>query len=578
MLRRALPLFALLVPFAAHATAPQLIPVTGYLTDATGAPVNNQVDLQLKIYATANGGSAIWQETQTVNVDNGQFTVYLGEQSPVDLAIFDNNPALYIGMAVDNGAEMTPRFTIATAPYAGYAQYCDDAASVGGIAATDLRQVGDQVSWNDLSGVPNGLSDGDQDTLYTAGTGLSLSAQNQFSVDQPTVEGWAKAVAYDTLSELRTQLDSVYQAKQSCPAGNFLTSDGSGGWTCTSTSTFASGSQLTTLNTNLDGIQRACPSFGTQTYNASSGSWSSCPSTWTCGTSPTHAGCVSSSQYASCKAILADASFVSSGQDGLYYIDPDGNGANNPPFQAVCNFTLAGGGWTLAVNLDTNDGTMRDYNDVSFWLADNSIGPSNAPLQNDFKSLAYGSVPVNEILIWAHQEGLAFSSPAPLARYAVSNPNAGKTFLQLMQMPADTQLAAAPVQRTGTVSAPGAYARNAGDVFIDDGLPLIVNSTGAGGTDAKNTVRIGTDFTAVCSTVSCNGHNVQGGYGGYHHRPSSGDYPLSYEAEPSFGYHPGEMGFGTNFVNNNGCGNSVWTNTCAPTVATLQVDFAIWVR
>lgn len=134
------------------------------------------------------------------------------------------------------------------------------------------------------------------------------------------------------------------------------------------------------------------------------------------------------------------------------------------------------------------------------------------------------------------------------------------------------------MERSGRVSAPGAYTRNAGDVFIDNGLPIIVNSTGSGGTDAQNTVRVGCNFLSLCPTVTCNGHNVQGGMGGYHIRTASGNYPLTYEVMPNFGYHPGPMGFGDDFVNNNGCGNSVWSNTCGPEVARLQVDFAVFVR
>ena len=218
MYRRALPLFALLAPLAADAAPPPLVPVTGYLTDSTGAPVNDQVTLHLKMYATANGTVSEWEEAQTVDVDNGQFTAYLGQSTPLDLVVFNDNPALFLGMAIDNGAEMTPRFVVATAPYAGYAQYCDDAATVGGIDPLDLRLTTDKVAWSDLQGTPAGLNDGDQDTLYTAGSGLSLSTGNQFSADQPTIEGWAKLAAYDSVTELRLDLDSVYATKSSLAA------------------------------------------------------------------------------------------------------------------------------------------------------------------------------------------------------------------------------------------------------------------------------------------------------------------------------------------------------------------------
>lgn len=237
MYRRALPLIALILPFAAEASAPPMVPVTGYLTDSTGAPVNDQVTLHLKMYTTANSTTSLWQETQTVNVDNGQFTAYLGQSTPLDLSTFNDNGALFLGMAVDNAAEMAPRFVVATAPYAGYAQYCDDAASVGGIVPGDIRLTSDPLLWSDLSGVPVSLADGDQDTTYTSGPGLSLSVGNQFSADQPMIEGWAKAVAYDTVTDVRAVLDSVYMAKQSCTTGQVLVADSSGNWTCTSPST-----------------------------------------------------------------------------------------------------------------------------------------------------------------------------------------------------------------------------------------------------------------------------------------------------------------------------------------------------
>lgn len=277
----------------------------------------------------------------------------------------------------------------------------------------------------------------------------------------------------------------------------------------------------------------------------------------------------------SCKQIIT----VNPGaKTGTYWLDPDGVGVN-PAFEAYCEMGYAGGGWTLVLNLDTNDGAMRGYSDTDFWLKpDKLYGVASTALQNDFKGMAFGTVPGGEILVWAHKEGGEWSTPSAWARGTVVSGLQGKTMADWLAQPANTPLSTGKVDVSGSVSKPGAYSRNAGDVFIDNALPFILNSTGKGGTDAQNTVRIGTDFGSICAIVDCNGHNVQGGYGGYHIRPSSGGYPLTYEAEPSFGYHPGPMGFGDNFVNNNGCGNSVWSNTCGPTSATLQVDFAVFVR
>ena len=62
----------------------------------------------------------------------------------------------------------------------------------------------DGVSWGELSGIPSDIADGDQDTTYTAGAGLTLSG-TAFSV-------------------------------QSCSNGQFLAADGSG-WACASIAT-----------------------------------------------------------------------------------------------------------------------------------------------------------------------------------------------------------------------------------------------------------------------------------------------------------------------------------------------------
>lgn len=75
--------------------------------------------------------------------------------------------------------------------------------------------------------------------------------------------------------------------------------------------------------------------------------------TWNCTSDPAHAGCVSGSQYQSCKALKADASFT--GGSAFYWIDPDGPGAL-APVRAYCDLANQGGGWTLcAVTNGTNN-------------------------------------------------------------------------------------------------------------------------------------------------------------------------------------------------------------------------------
>ena len=208
-MRSWIPLLALL---ATPAWAdPGTIPVQGELSDADGAPIDNALSVTFTLYADDIGSTTLWTETQTVDFDLGAFTANLGSNETLDMAIFRDQPNVWLGIAIDGGDEMD-LIRIGSAPYAGYAQYAGsavDAETVGGLAPEDLRQVGDTVSWADLDGIPSDLTDGDADTTYTAGAGLSLSG-TEFTADSGWVSAQAQAVCYDTVGELTADLDAYY--------------------------------------------------------------------------------------------------------------------------------------------------------------------------------------------------------------------------------------------------------------------------------------------------------------------------------------------------------------------------------
>ncbi|MFO0760013.1 MAG: DNRLRE domain-containing protein [Byssovorax sp.] len=64
----------------------------------------------------------------------------------------------------------------------------------------------------------------------------------------------------------------------------------------------------------------------------------------------------------SCLAILNGGGSVGS---GVYYIDPDGGGPI-APFQAYCEMTADGGGWTLAMRVQSANSAFRDFYS-SYW-------------------------------------------------------------------------------------------------------------------------------------------------------------------------------------------------------------------
>jgi hypothetical protein len=247
----------------AVAQAPASLPVQGYLTDTEGTPLEGTADLTFTIYNAS--GESIFTTTQTASLERGAFSVLLGGQgNALDLALFRDNSVLELGISVDGGEELSPRFEIATSPFAGFAQYAGDAATLEGLAATDFARAsdslgglscsaGDVPTWDgsawgcgaasdtlsdigcmagqvakfdgtawtctgefavaanlatvattgsfaDLANVPADLADGDNDTTYTAGAGLTL-ANTQFALDYATLDGrWVNSGEADSIT------------------------------------------------------------------------------------------------------------------------------------------------------------------------------------------------------------------------------------------------------------------------------------------------------------------------------------------------------------------------------------------
>ena len=228
-----------LLQVPAFAQAPALMPVQGVLTNADGVPLDGSAQVTFTLYDAPTLGTAFYAETLSVEVANGVFSVYLGTDvnNPLDLVNFQM-PEIYLGLQVEDNAEMIPRFRLATTPYAGFAQYCGDASSLGGQTSADfaptththafgeVTNVPDFAAdthghpWGDLTGVPAGLADGDDDTRYTAGAGLN-AAGTMFSVDDSYVQrrisqtcpnGGLRQVNADGTVECDTDDNTTYQA------------------------------------------------------------------------------------------------------------------------------------------------------------------------------------------------------------------------------------------------------------------------------------------------------------------------------------------------------------------------------
>lgn len=128
---------------------PQLLSYQGQLNQSNGQPVNGALSITFLIYDLPTGGSAIWTETQTVNVSNGVFGVQLGSSQPLAAQVFDKDE-LYLAIKVGADVEMTPRQRLTSMAFSQRAE----------VLSQPIVPIGGIVAWHkSLAGTPT-LPDG----------------------------------------------------------------------------------------------------------------------------------------------------------------------------------------------------------------------------------------------------------------------------------------------------------------------------------------------------------------------------------------------------------------------------------
>jgi len=108
------------------ADVPNIINFQGYLTDGSN-PVDGSVEATFRIYDAASGGNVLWLETRSLSVNEGYYTVLLGEITPVEIT-FDGN--VWIGVQITGQSEMSPRYQITSTPYAYTSKYADSTSAI----------------------------------------------------------------------------------------------------------------------------------------------------------------------------------------------------------------------------------------------------------------------------------------------------------------------------------------------------------------------------------------------------------------------------------------------------------------
>jgi len=97
--------------------SPQIINYQGRLLDGTNL-VNGTVGLSLRLFSASSGGSALYEDSNSVAVVDGLYSAFIGDH-PTNMAFLValTNPAVWVEVAV-NGATLTPRERLASVGYA----------------------------------------------------------------------------------------------------------------------------------------------------------------------------------------------------------------------------------------------------------------------------------------------------------------------------------------------------------------------------------------------------------------------------------------------------------------------------
>jgi hypothetical protein len=187
---------------------PQTINYQGLLEE-DGVPVDGMRSIVFRIYDASAGGNILWEETQSVTLSGGVFSIMLGSTEPIPASVFDGGRR-WLSVSVEGEAEILPRGEIVSVGYAYFAEASDtssyaetagqaesalsadqavDAGLLDGMNSSEFAGVNhshdqryyrqtvlsasdgsppnsgsNMVHWDNLDGMPEGFSDGVDDS------------------------------------------------------------------------------------------------------------------------------------------------------------------------------------------------------------------------------------------------------------------------------------------------------------------------------------------------------------------------------------------------------------------------------
>ncbi|MFC1965270.1 hypothetical protein ACFLWG_04665 [Chloroflexota bacterium] len=189
-------------------SVPPVVHYQGTLVNPfTEIPVpDGEYEFTFGIYATETGVSSLWNEEQTVTVENGVFSVLLGAVNPLTTDLFSNSER-YLGVQVGDDEEMVPRQVLASVPYAFQAENALNADTLDGMDSTDFTEVkqliqdfevasGKSVTAGDVVSFVNGYAQKASIAGYGYGSEYVFSSDQSYSISAAALSSNKFVVAY----------------------------------------------------------------------------------------------------------------------------------------------------------------------------------------------------------------------------------------------------------------------------------------------------------------------------------------------------------------------------------------------
>ncbi len=195
---------------------PSTITIQGRLSDAANVVVVDGVyAITFKIYSDSTGGSALWFETQPVQVTGGLFVAQLGQSTALPMDLFAAASEYYLGITVNLEPEL-PRVPLSSVAYSHQAKGADvatlamDLTCAGCVSAGDI--AADAVGASEIAtGAVVGGKGGDiaDHTIESADLATNSVGTSELADDAVTT---AK-IAPDAVTATQIAVDAVGSAE-----------------------------------------------------------------------------------------------------------------------------------------------------------------------------------------------------------------------------------------------------------------------------------------------------------------------------------------------------------------------------